>query len=157
VTRHRRQQAVAAIALMLASCDAAPPSQVGSPNGAADTDAFKEARAYVLANLKNAESARFGPFTHGEGAAVCGLVSARNESGDVIGPRALVYSPDAPPGDRLYIDNKDGDWGNRGILAEIFAQRGCSIGADQAMALAVRKALKEKDRSEERAARALER
>lgn len=146
MTRHLTPSVLAAIALTLAGCDAAP------PNAAADADAFQDARAYVLANLKNPDSARFGPFTRGEGTAICGVVSARNESGEDSGPRGLVYSPDRPAADRLYIDHDDGDWGNRGILAEIFAQRGCSIGADQATALAVRKALREKDRSERPAA-----
>lgn len=109
-------------------------------------DPFADARAVVVASLKDPDSARFGAFARGKGSSVCGEINARNSFGGYTGPRAFVYSPDGPLADMLYIDSAASDWDARGIMAEIFAARGCSIGADQARALEVRKALADSDR-----------
>lgn len=136
-------------ALLLSGCDAVPSAAHDDRRpAAAIADPFAAARAAVVASLKDPDSARFGSFSHGKGSAVCGLVNARNAAGGYTGARAFVYSPDGPAPDRLYIDEDAGDWRDRGIMAEIFAERGCSIGADQAKALEARKALEEMDRSE---------
>lgn len=113
------------------------------PPRKAIVDPFAEARFVVVASLKDPASAVFGAFTPGKGSAVCGQVNARNSFGGFTGARAFVYSPDGPALDQLYIYDEPGDWGERGIMAEIFADRGCSIGADQARAIEGRKAMAE--------------
>ena len=113
-----------------------------SPRPAVEADPFAETRAFVFASLKDPESARFGPFERGKGTAVCGQVSARNSFGGYSGARAFVFTPPAD----LMIDDGAPDWRERGITAEIFEDRGCSIGADHSRALEVRQAWDESNR-----------
>lgn len=110
---------------------------------AAIADPFADARAYVVASLKDPDSARFGTFARGKGSVICGQVNARNSFGGYSGMSAFVYSPDGPAGDRLYVYDGAANWQEQGIMAEIFDERGCSIGADHRRLLNGRKALRE--------------
>lgn len=110
-------------ALLLASCT---------------PDPFAQARTAVTERLKDPQSAEFSDLHAGSGGGtVCGLVNARNSFGGFTGARPFAFTP---PGE-LLIYQDAGDWGERGIVAEQFEARGCSIGADHQRALAARRAL----------------
>lgn len=124
----------AAIVLLAAGCQRA---ETESP--AAGTE-FSQARAAVTSQLRDPESARFGPLTRGRGGAVCGTVNARNGFGGYTGAAPFAWS--AATGALLYdFPTSEGHWRDRGELAERFAALGCSIGPDQAKAISALRAL----------------
>jgi hypothetical protein len=116
----------AALLLCLAGCQAATQSD---PNA--------EARAAVLAALKDPESARFGPMTAGKPGTVCGTVNARNSFGGYTGNRAFAWTS----GKSVLIYSDPPDWGDKGNEARRFAAVGCSIGPDHKQAIEARDAL----------------
>lgn len=118
----------------------------GSQAPDAKPAAFNEAKSFVVASLKDPDSANFRNFQAGTSRSICGAVNARNSYGGYTGFSPFVYSPEGPVADRLYIYTGEGDWNEKGIMAEIFAERGCTIGADQAKALNARRLLAASDR-----------
>ena len=120
-------------------CSRAPEVQANRPAAPAPPgDQISRARAAVLAALKDPDSARFGEFRRGRPGFLCGTVNARNPLGGYTGPRAFFWSVD---GVRIYQDPPD--WTDKAVEAEIFAQRGCSIGPDHGRALNVKRLLDE--------------
>jgi hypothetical protein len=103
------------------------------------------ARAAILAQLRDPDGARFGPFERGRNGATCGTVNAHNGFGGYTGPRPFAWS--ASTGPILYeFDGELGSWRERGEVAERFAALGCSIGADQGKAIAALQALRDSER-----------
>lgn len=121
-------------ALLLAACDRAPEKLAVAK---VEADPFAGARAAVLLRLKDPDSARFGQIAHGKAGAICGEVNARNSYGGYTGMTPFMLTAD---GAFMAYDNT-GDWGDKGIQAEMFEKRGCSIGPEHAKALEVRRLL----------------
>lgn len=110
---------------------------VGCSQAASETprenQSFNAARAVVTASLRDPDSARFGPFSRGRGASICGSVNARNGYGGYTGKRGFVFTPGE--GALLY------DPAQWGVHVEMFEERGCKVGADHARLLANRAAM----------------
>jgi hypothetical protein len=113
----------------------------------AETAAFEDARASVLQALADPASASFGPFSHGAGAFICGSVDAGRGKGGSAGAQPFVFSPSVPAADRLVIYDGSGGWKEKGRMAELFRDRGCTIGAEQDKALLLRAAIRANKRS----------
>lgn len=124
----------AMLLLFLAACGTAPAAPP------ADPPEFIQARAAILSQLRDPQSAAFGTLTRGRRDAVCGTVNARNGFGGYTGAEPFAWSP--ATGATLYeFPSELGHWRERGELAERFADLGCSIGPDQAKAIAALRAL----------------
>ena len=125
-----------AAVLLNASCN---PTPSVAPEGNQQTEpaGFQQARAAVLAALKDPDSARFGTLHSGKSDAVCGTVNARNSFGGYPGMRAFAWAPDG----RLLIYDDPPDWGDKGYEARRFTELGCSIGPDHNRALEARRLL----------------
>ena len=131
------------LAALTAGCTADPAEKsatIGTPDKSSVE--FEREREVALENLRDPESARFGPMYRGKGAAVCGTLNAHNAYGGYTGmqPFAVDLSH-KNPGDRFYIYAPVGDYGERGSYAEILDERGCKLNGDAAQALNVRRLL----------------
>jgi hypothetical protein len=105
---------------------------------------FAEARAAILAQLRDPDSAKFGPVVNRQDGAVCGSVNARNGYGGFTGSQAFAWSPKT--GAMFYdYPTEEGHWRERGELARRFAALGCSISPDQSKAIAAVEALEASD------------
>lgn len=127
--------------LFIAGCQ----SRSADAPAPAEPDEFAQARRAMLAELRDPESARFGPFARGHRGAVCGSINARNGHGGFTGAQAFAWSPATGV---LFYDypGELGHWRERGEFARRFAALGCSIGPDQTKAIAAVEALEASDR-----------
>lgn len=126
------------VALALASCNRAPTSP-------AEPSEFAAARSAVTAQLRDPDSARFGRLRRGLHGAVCGAVNARNGYGGYSGAMPFAWSQE--DGVIAYdFPTEEGQWRERGRIAQRFAALGCSIGPDQNKAINALHAIEESDR-----------
>lgn len=86
------------------------------------------AKAAVLSQLKDPESAKFGPITIAAGTGVvCGSVNARTPMGGYAGPQAWWYSPATG---ETYIIEAGGDPWSKAWDAKLFQKQGCRSGLE---------------------------
>lgn len=119
---------IVAISIFVAGCQQA----------AAPDQRIEQARAAVIAQLRDPASARFGEMTISRAGAVCGTVNGANGFGGYTGQMAFFYDP---RNQEVRIASPIAR--ERHFDARFFEERGCSIGPDHAEQLRNDRAIQE--------------